>query len=388
MFTKVFPAPSTLHSLSPTPSMSHNTFGKIFRFTTFGESHGPAIGVIVDGVPPGLSLSHEDIQKELDRRKPGQSLLTTLRKEEDRGEILSGIFENKTTGAPIAIVIRNLDQNSSKYEEIKNVFRPGHADFTYFNKYKIRDYRGGGRSSGRETACRVAAGAIAKKLLAHFGVQITAATVQVKDIHTTQWIPEEIEKNPVRTCDPTVAPQMEQIIKEARKAGDSLGGIIECRTLQCPKNLGEPVYGKLDAELAYAMLTIGATRGIEFGDGFAIATRYGSENNDAMNKDGFLSNKTGGILGGISTGEPIIFRVLFKPTSSILKEQNTITVDGEETKVRVEGRHDPCILPRAVPVVEAMTALVLADHLLRNEGVQILHKSLTVIGKLGGEFPS
>jgi chorismate synthase len=354
--------------------MSHNTFGKIFRFTTFGESHGPSIGVIVDGVPPGLSLSSEDIQKELDRRKPGQSLLTTLRKEEDRGEILSGIFEGKTTGAPIAIVIQNGDQNPSKYEEIKNVFRPGHADFTYFNKYKIRDYRGGGRSSGRETACRVAAGAIAKKLLTHFGTQITAATIQVRDIRVTQWIPEEIEKNPVRTCDPTTAPHMEQIIKEARKAGDSLGGIIECRTLQCPKNLGEPVYGKLDAELAYAMLTIGATRGIEFGDGFAMATRYGSENNDAMNKDGFVTNKTGGILGGISTGEPIVFRVLFKPTASILKEQNTVTVDGEEVKIRVEGRHDPCILPRAVPVVEAMTALVLADHLLRNESVQILHK--------------
>jgi chorismate synthase len=353
--------------------MSHNTFGKVFRFTTFGESHGIAIGVIVDGVPPGLSLSSEDIQKELDRRKPGQSLLTTLRKEEDQGEILSGIFEGKTTGAPIAILIRNQDHNPSKYEEIKNVFRPGHADFTYFNKYKIRDYRGGGRSSGRETACRVAAGAIAKKLLAHFGTQITAATIQVKDIRVTQWIPEEIEKNPVRTCDPTTAPRMEQIIKEARKAGDSLGGIIECRTLQCPKNLGEPVYGKLDAELAYAMLTIGATRGIEFGDGFAIATRYGSENNDAMNKSGFLTNKTGGILGGISTGEPIVFRVLFKPTASILKEQDTINVDGEEVKIRVEGRHDPCILPRAVPVVEAMTALVLADHLLRNESVQILH---------------
>lgn len=358
--------------------MSHNSFGKIFKFTTFGESHGPAIGVIVDGVPPNLPLNEGDIQCELDRRKPGQSLMTTLRKEEDTGHILSGTFEGKTTGAPIAVVIHNKDQNSEKYNEIKDKIRPGHADYTYTLKYINRDFRGGGRSSGRETACRVAAGAIAKKLLSQFNVHIEAATIQIKDLCAKTWNAKEIENNLVRTCDPDIAPQMEDIVKTARKNGDSVGGMIECRIHHCPKGLGEPLYGKLDADLAHAMLSIGATRGIEFGDGFIIRERFGSENNDPMNKEGFVTNHTGGILGGISTGETIIFRVLFKPTASILKEQDTIDLEGKETKIRVGGRHDPCILPRAVPVVEAMAACVIADHLLRNEAVQILNRKLNI----------
>ncbi len=354
--------------------MSDNSFGKVFRITTFGESHGPAIGVVLDGVPPGLKLSEADIQADLDRRRPGQSGVSTPRSEADRAEILSGVFEGLTTGAPVAVLIRNADSDSSQYDNIRGLFRPGHADFTYFMKYGGYDYRGGGRASGRETACRVAAGAVARRLLAHWGVRVRAAAVQVAGVAAQRWVDEEIDRNPVRAPDLDAASRMEKRILEASAAGDSVGGVVECRATGCPAGLGAPLYGKLNAELAYALMTIGAARAVEIGDGVACALRAGSENNDAMDEHGFVTNHTGGILGGISTGEPIIARVHFKPTSSIARAQQTVTQKGERTELAIRGRHDPCIVPRAVPVVEAMTAVVLADHVLRNEASQVLRR--------------
>ena len=352
--------------------MSSNTFGQLFRITTFGESHGAAIGVVIDGCPSGIEIDLEQIQHELNRRKPGQSNITSARKESDEFEILSGIFEGKTLGTPIGILIRNEDQKSKDYNYLKDTYRPSHADYTYEQKYGIRDYRGGGRSSARETVARVAAGAIAKQILASKGIVINAFVNQVGNIklekHYSELNFQNIEKNIVRCPDETAAQQMIQAIEEVKKQGDTLGGTIQCVIQNTPVGLGEPVFDKLHAVLAHAMLSINAAHGFEYGSGFAGASKKGSENNDEWeNVDGKIRTKTnhaGGILGGISTGEDIYFNVAFKPIATILKQQQSINSKGEEITLQNEGRHDPCVLPRAVPIVEAMAALVLVDFLL------------------------
>ena len=348
--------------------MSANTFGEIFRVTTFGESHGPALGAVVDGVPAGLNVNEAEIQAALDRRKPGQSAVSTQRQEADKVEILSGVFEGKSTGTALAMLIRNTDQRSRDYGNLADVFRPGHADYGYFAKYGVRDYRGGGRSSGRETAARVAAGAIAALVLRRFGIRIVAHTLSIGTVRAVQYLPEEIEKNIVRTADPDAAPLMVEAIRMAQADRDSLGGVVECRICGVPAGWGEPVFDKLDAVLAHAMLSIGGIKGIEFGDGFTAATRRGSENNDQRTAAGFQSNHAGGILGGISTGQEIRFRCAVKPTASIAQKQQTVTRENHDTEIEIHGRHDPCLAPRIVPVVEAMAALVLADAALQQEG--------------------
>lgn len=348
--------------------MAGSSFGHYFRVTTFGESHGPGIGVVLDGVPPLIPISTEEIQKELDRRRPGQSSVTTPRKEADAVEILSGVFEGQTTGAPIALLIRNENQQSKDYSALKEVYRPGHADYTFDQKYGIRDHRGGGRSSGRETACRVAAGAIAKKALQAYGVSITAYTKSVKDVVAQTINFEEIEKNPVRCPDPEAAQKMVALIESARDEGDSLGGVIEAVVIGCPAGLGDPVFDKMDAVLSHAIMSIGTIKGIEFGLGFGATLLKGSENNDVfISKQGEIhtqTNHAGGILGGITTGEPIVLRAAVKPASSISKTQQTVTTKGVAQDIEVKGRHDPCICPRAVPVIEAMIALTVLDRLL------------------------
>jgi chorismate synthase len=348
--------------------MAGNTFGQIFKVTTFGESHGPAIGVVIDGVPPNIELTASDIQYDLDRRRPGQSKITTQRQEKDQIEILSGVFEDKTTGTALAMLIRNEDQKSKDYENLKNIFRPGHADYTFLKKYGLRDYRGGGRSSGRETACRVAAGAIAKKILDLQNIKIIAYTKSVADITVEKIDYSVIEKNMVRAPDMEAAEKMIERINEARKNLDSLGGIIEAVVHGCPPGLGDPVFDKLNARLAYGLMSIGTIRGIEFGTGFVAAKMTGGKHNDKFFLDGdrvrTKTNHAGGILGGISNGEDIVLRIAVKPPSSIAQSQSTITTDGEPTSVEVKGRHDPCICPRVVPVVEAMIAITLVDSLL------------------------
>jgi len=348
--------------------MAGNSFGQLFKITTFGESHGPAIGVVIDGVPPKLPLTEADIQKDLDRRKPGQSKITTQRKESDKAEILSGVFEGKTTGAPLAILIRNEDQRSKDYENIKNVFRPGHADFAYIVKYGIRDYRGGGRSSGRETACRVAAGAVAKKILARQKVEIIVYTASVADINAQHIDFKAIEKNAVRSADAKMAQVMITKIEEARKNGDSLGSTLQCIVKNCPVGLGDPCFDKLNARLAQALMSIATVKGIEFGAGFGASLLTGSVNNDRFilkgKKVSTATNHSGGIMGGISTGEDITIRLALKPPSSISKVQKTLNENHEEVKVQVKGRHDPCLAPRVVPVAEAMIALTLVDALM------------------------
>ena len=346
--------------------MAGNTFGHLFRVTTFGESHGGAVGAVVDGATPGIPLSEEDIQVQLDRRKPGQSEVTTPRSEPDTVQILSGIFEGKMTGTPILMLLFNRDAQPSAYESIKDLYRPGHADYTYLAKYGLRDFRGSGRASGRETAGRVAAGTIARKLLARRGVTICAYTLRAAGIECKTIDPEQIEKNPMRAPEAEAAAEMVQRIMAAREREDSVGGIVECRIDGIPAGLGSPVFDKIDAELAMAMLSIGPTKGIEFGSGFRAADMAGSEHNDAMDSSGFITNHAGGILGGISTGEDIVFRIVVKPTSSIARSQQTVSRDGTETTIRTEGRHDPCICPRIVPVVEAMAALVLEDQFKRH----------------------
>ena len=345
----------------------NNSFGELFRVTTFGESHGPALGAIVDGVPAGMALDAADIQKALDRRKPGQSVFTTPRKEADAVEILSGVFEGRTTGTPVALLIRNQDQRSRDYGDLAEVFRPGHADYGYWKKYGVRDYRGGGRSSGRETAARVAAGAIAAKyLLEKYGIVIRAWTEAVAGISGRRVDADFIEKNALRAADPEMYPAMEQAAKDAIAADDSVGGIVACMIENVPAGLGEPVFDKLDALLAHAMLSLGAVKGIEFGDGFAAAGLRGSENNDAMSPAGMLTNHAGGILGGISTGAPVNFRIAVKPTPSIRREQQTVDQENHARTITIQGRHDPCICPRIVPVVESMAAIVLMDLVLRS----------------------
>jgi len=345
--------------------MSGSTFGTLFKITTFGESHGGAVGVVVDGVTPGVDITVEEIQAELNRRKPGQSNVTTPRSESDTVQVLSGIFEDKTTGCPIMLVVYNKDAHSKDYDDVKSLFRPGHADFTYWHKFGIRDYRGGGRSSGRETIGRVAAGAIAKKLLERRGVKVTAFTKRAAGVECETVDFDEIEKNIVRAADPAAAKKIIERILEARKSQDSVGGIVECRISGVKAGLGYPAFDKLDADLAKAMISIGATKGFEVGAGFAVADMTGKENNDEIRKDGFKTNNAGGILGGISNGDEIVFRVAFKPTPSIGQAQDTVDQDGNEVECKTHGRHDPSIFPRAVPVVEAMAALVIEDHYKR-----------------------
>lgn len=342
--------------------MMGNSFGNAFRITTFGESHGPALGVIVDGVPAGLPLSVEDIQPDMDRRKPGQSSITTPRSESDTVEILSGLFEGKTTGTPLTMILFNRRMRSADYDKLKDIYRPGHADYTWQQKFGYRDYRGGGRSSGRETAARVAAGAVAKKLLRAVGVSILAWTQRAAGIECRAFLPDKIENNALRAPDPEAAALMQARIEELAAAGDSAGGIIECRINGVPAGWGEPVFGKLDAQLAAAMLSLGAVKGFEIGKGFAAADLTGSQMNDQRSaEEGFLSNNAGGILGGISSGQEIAFRIAVKPTPSITVPQVAVTGKNTTREITVEGRHDPCICPRIVPVVEAMSAVVLAD---------------------------
>jgi len=349
--------------------MPGNTFGHLFRVTTFGESHGRAVGVVVDGATPGVELCEADVQAQLDRRKPGQSSVTTPRSEPDTVHILSGVFEGKMTGTPILMILYNQDADPSQYEAIKDLFRPGHADYTYLKKYGLRDYRGSGRASGRETAGRVAAGAVARKLLARRGVNLVAFTLRAAGV-TGQTVDfDQIERNPMRAADPLAAAEMVRRVEAARERGDSVGGIVECRIQGVPPGLGEPVFDKLDADLAKAMLSIGATKGIEFGAGFRAADMAGSEHNDPLDASGFVTNHAGGILGGLSTGAEIVFRVAVKPPSSIRIEQRTVDIHGHETTIRTEGRHDPCLCPRIVPVIEAMAALVLEDHFKRQEAL-------------------
>ena len=349
--------------------MTGNEFGKNFRIITFGESHGKAIGVVIDGIKAGLKISANDIQKELDRRRPGQSKLTTQRKESDSVEILSGIFEEKTLGTPICLLVRNKDYRSKNYSAIKDLFRPGHAGYTYFIKYGRRDYRGGGRSSGRETIGRVAAGALTKKILNKQGIEIIGYVKEVAGIKAKKINLKEIEKNPVRCPDKKAAQQMEKAILNAKKTGDSVGGIVEVIVKGVPAGLGEPVFDKLDAELAKALMSIGAVKGVEVGAGFEAAKMKGSQCNDEMRtvngKVKFLSNNSGGILGGISNGNNLIIRIAVKPTASISKKQRTVNEKLKNTMITVEGRHDPCICPRVVPVAESMVALTLADFLER-----------------------
>lgn len=351
--------------------MAGNELGKNFRITTFGESHGKGIGVVIDGVRAGMEISEEDIQKELDRRRPGQSRVTTQRKESDSVEILSGVFNGKTLGTPICLLVRNKEFKSKDYEEIKDLFRPGHADYTYFAKFGRRDYRGGGRSSGRETIGRVAAGAVAKKIIAKKGISVIAYSKEIAGIEARKIDFDEIEKNPVRCPDRKIAVEMEKKILEVSAQGDSVGGIVEIVVKGLPAGIGEPVFGKLDAELAKALMSIGAVKGVEIGAGFSVAKMRGSECNDEMRLENgkvkFLSNNSGGILGGISNGNDIIMRIAVKPTPSISKEQETISEGMMEKPIKIKGRHDPCILPRIVPVAEAMVALVLADFLAGRE---------------------
>jgi chorismate synthase len=346
-----------------------NTFGTVFRITTWGESHGAAVGVVIDGCPAGLELTEADVQRELDRRRPGQSSITTPRKESDTVQILSGVFEGVTTGTPISMLVWNEDVDSSKYEALRELYRPGHADFTYEAKYGIRDYRGGGRASARETVGRVAAGAVAKKLLATAGIRVVGFTRQLGSIRADQVNLEEIERNPVRAPDAEAARLMVQAIETVRQEGDSLGGIVEVWGLGVPAGLGEPVFDKLDADLGKAMLSIPAVKGVEIGMGFEAAKVRGSQSNDEFTSEGGRivprTNNAGGILGGISTGADIVVRIAVKPTSSISRPQMTVDRTGRPVPVEVKGRHDPSICPRVVPVAEAMMALVLADHWLR-----------------------
>ena len=358
--------------------MSGNTFGQLFSFTSWGESHGPAIGCVVDGAPPLIPLSEADIQPWLDKRRPGQSRFTTQRKESDAVEILSGVFEGKTTGTPISLLIRNEDARSKDYEATKEKFRPGHADYTYWKKYGIRDYRGGGRQSARETAVRVAAGAVARKILGP-GVTVRGALVQIgpHKIDRARWEWDAIGDNPFWSPDRQAAQTWEGYLDDVRKRGSSAGAVIEIVASGVPAGLGEPLYGKLDADLASAMMSINAVKGVEIGAGFAAAALSGEENADEIRmRNGepvFLSNHAGGILGGISSGQDIVARFAVKPTSSILTPRKTIDVHGHETEIATKGRHDPCVGIRAVPVGEAMMAIVLADHFLRDRAYRGSH---------------
>ena len=355
--------------------MFNNTFGHIFRLTTFGESHGAGIGGVIDGFPAGIALDMEFIQKELNRRKPGQSKITTDRKEADQVEFLSGVFEGKSTGCPIGFLVRNTNQHSNDYENLRNLYRPSHADYTYTQKYGLRDHRGGGRSSARETIARCVGGALAKLALKQLGITVQAYTSQVGNIalekNYSQYDLSLTESNAVRCPDPTKAEEMEALIAEVKAVGDTIGGIITCVIKGCPVGLGQPAFGKLHAALGNAMLSINAVKGFEYGEGFAGVTARGSEQNDTFyNHNGRIDTRTnhsGGIQGGISNGQDIYFRAAFKPVATLLMEQSTVDLEGNDTIVKARGRHDPCVLPRAVPIVEAMAAMVLLDYYLLNK---------------------
>ncbi|HDX8615495.1 TPA: chorismate synthase [Aeromonas dhakensis] len=354
--------------------MAGNSFGQLFRVTTFGESHGLALGAVVDGCPPGLEISEADLQGDLDRRKPGTSRYTTPRREPDEVKILSGVFEGKTTGTSIGLLIENTDQRSKDYSDIKDLFRPGHADYTYHQKYGQRDYRGGGRSSARETAMRVAAGAIAKKYLKQVhGIEITGFLSQLGPIKAEAFDAAQIEQNPFFFPDAGKLEELDQYMRDLKKEGNSIGAKVQVIASNVPVGLGEPVFDRLDADIAHAMMGINAVKGVEIGDGFAVVEQKGSEHRDEMTPAGFASNHAGGILGGISSGQDIVVSMALKPTSSITVPGKTITTEGEATEMITKGRHDPCVGIRAVPIAEAMLALVLMDHLLRhraqNQGV-------------------
>ena len=359
--------------------MAGSQFGEVFKISTYGESHGPGIGVVIDGCPAGMEIDPSLIELDLQRRRPGQSKIVTQRKEDESFEILSGVFEGKSTGTPISIFIRNKDQRSKDYSHIANKYRPSHADFTYDTKYGIRDYKGGGRSSARETAARVASGAIAKMLCRHHNIIITAHVTSVGNIDAPLIDlpdPQVIESNIVRCADPDTAEKMIGLISQIRKEGDTIGGVISCLISGMPAGLGEPVFDKLHADLGKAMMCINAVKGFEYGSGFKAATMRGSEHNDHFFKDEkgnikTTSNHSGGIQGGISNGMDINFKVAFKPVATIIKDQDSVDSEGNSTIVSGKGRHDPCVVPRAVPIVEAMAALVIADHLLRNKTARI-----------------
>lgn len=349
--------------------MAGNSIGQLFKVTTFGESHGPALGCIVDGVPPGIALTETDLQHDLDRRRPGTSRYTTQRREPDRVKILSGVFEGVTTGTSIGLLIENTDQRSQDYSAIKDLFRPGHADYTYEQKYGLRDYRGGGRSSARETAMRVAAGAIAKKYLAEkHGIVVRACLTQMGDIplEIQDWT--QVEQNPFFCPDPAKIEALDELMRALKKEGDSIGARVTVVADGVPPGLGEPVFDRLDADIAHALMSINAVKGVEIGDGFSTVALRGSENRDEITKAGFQSNHAGGVLGGISSGQQIVASIALKPTSSITVPGRTITRDGEEVEMITRGRHDPCVGIRAVPIAEAMMAIVLMDHLLRQRG--------------------
>jgi len=357
--------------------MAGNTIGSIFRITTWGESHGKALGAVIDGCPPGLDLDESDIQQTLDRRKPSMSVSSTTRQESDKVEILSGVFEGKTTGTPVSLIIRNTDAKSSSYDDLKDLFRPGQGDFTYLQKYGIRDWRGGGRASGRETAARVAAGAIAEKIIVQAGMDVIAYTQAIGTIAidrdkmpSDKNLKKVVRDNALFCPDQQAATVMEKEITEVRKKGDSLGGIVEIIVRGCPAGLGDPVFDKMDADLAKALMSIGSVKAVEIGDGMEAARRMGSEVNDQMNKRGFKTNHAGGILAGITNGEKIILRAYCKPIPSIAKPQQTIDCKGKGRTIEIHGRHDICVLPRIVPVCEAMVSIVLTDHLLRQKAVR------------------
>ncbi len=349
--------------------MSKDSFGSLFRVTTYGESHGPGLGGIVQGCPPGIVLNEGIIQKELDRRKPGQGAASTKRKEADRVELLSGVFEGRTTGTAIGFHIANQDQRSRDYSGIKDIYRPGHGDITYEAKYGLRDYRGGGRSSGRETVSRVAAGAVAQEFLKTLGIRIMACTVELGGIPARLVDLGNALDRPFASPDPEVLPVWEELIRDVKSQGDSLGGIVEIRAENVPAGLGEPVFDKLDARLAYALMGVGAVKGVEIGAGFAAARLRGSENNDQMGTEGFLSNNAGGVLAGISSGQPLVVRAGVKPIPSIAKTQKTMTSQGSETEINIGGRHDISAIPRIVPVLRSMVMLVLADMVLLQRAV-------------------
>lgn len=348
--------------------MSGNTFGKLFTVTTFGESHGLALGAIVDGCPPGIPLTEEDLQADLDRRKPGTSRHTTQRREPDQVKILSGVFEGRTTGTPIGLLIENTDQRSKDYSNIAATFRPAHADYAYTQKYGFRDYRGGGRSSARETAMRVAAGAIAKKVLAEKGIQVRGYLSQLGPIKAEAFDWNEVHNNPFFCPDAAKVPEMEEYMDQLRRDLNSVGARISVVASGVKPGLGEPIFDRLDADLAHALMSINAVKGVEIGDGFAVVEQKGTEHRDEMTPQGFLSNHAGGVLGGISTGQDIIAHIALKPTSSLALPGRSVDIDGNEIEVITKGRHDPCVGIRATPIAEAMMAIVLLDHMLRHRG--------------------
>jgi len=349
--------------------MSGNTLGVLFRVTTWGESHGPAVGAVVDGCPPGLELAVDDIQQQLDRRRPGTGQGASPRQEEDRVEILSGVYQGLTIGTPIALLIRNREARGSDYEPLEDVFRPGHGDWTYFKKYRIRDPRGGGRASGRETAARVAAGAVARKVIARAGIEVFAYPLELGGIAVEEFSRAEILRNRFFCPDSRAVEKMGEKVEAAIAEGDSLGGVVEVRVSGCPPGLGEPVFDKMDADLAKALMSLGTVKGVEIGAGFEVARMKGSENNDPLGPAGFMTNHAGGILAGITTGEEIVIRAACKPIPSIRKEQETVDIHGNPRRISVGGRHDVCVIPRIIPVCEAMVCMVLADHFLRQKSI-------------------